>query len=168
MRGKTKNLLSIPGIFFFLGFCLVACTGDDNGSVIPKIEFIGLTKTRMIQGDFFEDSLRLLLKFEDGDGDLGFPQNDNRYDISLIDSRNNQIQDQYKLPVLPDSEGRPQKGQMSILVFTSCCLFKDQIPPCSAPPQYPLDSLFYKIVLRDRGGHVSDTVLSSKVYLECI
>lgn len=168
MKGKTINLITISCIFFYLGICLFSCSGDDTGSVIPKIEFIGLTKTRMIQGDFFEDSLRLLLKFEDGDGDLGFPQNDNRYDISLLDSRNNQIQDQYKLPPLPDSEGRAQKGQMSILVYTSCCLFKDQIPPCSSPPQYPLDSLIYKIVLRDRSGHVSDTVYSSIVYLDCL
>ncbi|MBL7821180.1 MAG: hypothetical protein JNL65_11245 [Saprospiraceae bacterium] len=168
MRGKTINLFTIPCIFFFLASFLIACSGDDTESIVPKINFIALTKTKMTQGDFFEDSLRLILSFEDGDGDLGFPQNDNRYDITLIDSRNNQIQDQYKLPPLPDSEGRAQKGQMSLLVYTSCCLFKDQIPPCSAPPQYPLDSLIYKIILRDRSGHTSDTVYSDKVYLKCI
>ncbi len=168
MNCKTIHPILNWAIIFQVLLIMAHCKSDDDLSSIPKIHFIQLTKSSLIQGDFFQDSLRLVLQFEDGDGDLGFPVNDSRFDITLFDSRNNKIQDQYKLPTLPDSEGRPQRGTLQLLVFTSCCLFKDQIPPCTAPPQYPIDSLFYKIILRDKAGHVSDTAVSSQVYLQCL
>ncbi|HEX5625045.1 MAG TPA: hypothetical protein VFX48_03430 [Saprospiraceae bacterium] len=106
-------------------------------------------------------------QFEDGDGDLGYGSRDERKDITIFDSRTGNVHDQYKLPDLPSSGDETQKGRISVLVFTTCCLFPAPIPPCSTPAQHPLDSLEFQIQLIDRAGHKSNLINSGKVYLNC-
>ncbi|MBK8484342.1 MAG: hypothetical protein IPO86_09525 [Saprospiraceae bacterium] len=152
----------------FLTCCIcIRCTKPENGSEIPKIELIGVSKTEMTQGDLNQDSLWLQFRFEDGDGDLGYGSGDSRKDIRVIDGRTGNIQDEYKIPDLIPSDKETQKGVLTILIFTSCCLFKDNIPPCSNPPQYPKDSLDFIINLIDKAGHISNDLHSGKIYLNC-
>jgi hypothetical protein len=152
-------------ILFLVSVIFMDCTKNDDVSVIPKIEFIGMTKSTLRQGDLNQDSLWLQFRFEDGD--LSYGSSDPRKDIVVKDSRTGFIQDEYKIPDLPPSENEAQKGIISILIFTSCCLFPDLIPPCSTPPQYPLDSLQFLLFIRDKAGHESNVIHSGFVKLLC-
>jgi hypothetical protein len=162
--------LLLPYILFLFIFFFLNCNKSDTISEIPRIEFIGMNKTQMKQSAFNEDTLWLQFKFEDGDGDLGHATSDITTDIIVRDSRTGFIQDEFKLPELPPSENDAQKGVMTIRVFTTCCLFPptpQNWPPCSTPPDFPLDSLQYIVTIRDRAGHESNAVYSDFVKLIC-
>lgn len=149
-------------ILFFLN-----CSKSDVLSIIPKIEYIGVNKFEMKQGDLNQDTLVLQFKFEDGDGDLGYGTQVTRADIFVKDSRTGNLQDSFKLPDLPPSQNDPQKGIISILIFTTCCLFPDGTPPCETPMKYPVDSLQYLIFIKDKAGHMSNIIHSDFIKLLC-
>ncbi len=155
-------------LIMLISIIYLQCAKNDSVSIIPKIEFIDKTKNSLRQGDINQDSLWLRFRFEDGDGDLSFGSMDPRKDIVVKDSRTGFIQDEYKIPDLPPSGNETQKGIISILIFTSCCLFPDNIPPCSDPPQYPVDSLQYLIFIKDKAGHESNVIQSGYVRLLCL
>ncbi len=121
----------------------------------------------MVQGDLNQDSIWLKFEFEDGDGDLGFGSNDIRQDIFVHDERTGNLHGAFKLPDLPQLGSGAQKGTISILLFTSCCIFPDNIPPCSTPLQYPVDTLIFSMYLTDRANHKSDTLQSGPLVLFC-
>ncbi|MDQ3141629.1 MAG: hypothetical protein M3Q56_05210 [Bacteroidota bacterium] len=151
----------------FISFLQPSCTKKEDISNIPTIEFKGLSKKSMKQGALNEDSLFLKFSFKDGDGDLGYGSTNPQKDIVVIDKRTGLIQDQYKLPDLPPSNGNPMSGTAEILIFTTCCLFPQGIPPCESPPQYPIDTLIYELYIRDKSGNESNHILSEFVILNC-
>lgn len=155
-------------LLIYLAIFLVACSTEEKADVIPSISLKQISKTSMIQGDLNQDSLWLIINFEDGDGDLGFGSLDSKQDLFLTDLRTGNLHDAYKLPDLPPSNGSLQKGTISLLVYTSCCLFPNNIPPCSAPPQIPQDSLRLELYLLDRNFNKSNVLLIEEIMLNCL
>lgn len=155
-------------LLIYLAIFLVACSTEEQADVIPSISLKQISKTSMIQGDLNQDSLWLIINFEDGDGDLGFGSLDSKQDLFLTDLRTGNLHDAYKLPDLPPSNGSLQKGTISLLVYTSCCLFPNNIPPCSAPPQFPRDSLRLELYLLDRNFNKSNVLLIEEIMLNCL
>jgi len=162
-RNKLERYL----VFFTLTVFLLGCNTENQGDEIPVISNVLISKSTMRQGDLNQDSLWVQFTFEDGDGDLGFGSQDSRHEIFIQDSRTNALYNSYKIPDLPPSNGAQQKGQINLLVFTTCCLFPNPIPPCSAPVQFPTDSLFFIVYIKDRAGHLSDTLQSPLIWLAC-
>lgn len=156
-------------IFSILGAMtmMLACQSTDDYSIIPSIKYIGVTKSALIQGDLNQDSLWLTFSFQDGDGDLAYSANSIEKDIFLYDKRLGLLLDSYKIPELANTNGNSLEGSMQILIYTTCCLFKDNIPPCSAPPQYPTDTLLFEIYIKDRAGHESNRISSQPIILYC-
>ncbi|MEO6190813.1 MAG: hypothetical protein ABIO44_11085 [Saprospiraceae bacterium] len=148
-------------------FIATSCTNNDNTSTNPSIQLIGLSKQSMLQGDLNQDSLLIQISFKDGDGDLGWGSSDSRKDIFVIDKRINLISDQFKIPDIPNSNGKPIEGELLVRLFTTCCLFPNNIPPCSAPPQYPFDTINYEIYIKDRAGNESNHIVTESVQLRC-
>ena len=165
------NRLQFSIIIFVFIFFILNCSKTDSISNIPKIEYIGMNKTLMRQGSINEDTVWLQFKFEDGDGDLGYGSADTTHtDIILKDSRTGNIQDKFNLPDLPPSENDAQKGVITIRILTTCCIFPKtpaNWQPCSAPPEFPIDSLQYLIYIIDRAGHQSNIIQSDFVKLLC-
>lgn len=159
--------------FHILIFCIILilmnCHKSEPISNIPQIEYIGVNKKQMKQGDLNEDTLWLQFRFEDGDGDLGYSSSDSRTDIFVMDSRTGNIQDKFKIPELPPSNNDVQKGMLTIRILTTCCFYppQDTIPPCTVQNKYPFDSLRYLIYIQDRAGHLSNTIQSDFVKLIC-
>lgn len=155
----------------FIACCLlillIQCTVENQGDETPKIELVGLSKSSLMQGDLNQDSLWLEFRFEDGDGDFGFGSTDARSEVFVYDERTQNLYDRFKIPDLPPSNGALQKGNIQILLFTTCCLFPNGIPPCSNPPQYPVDSLQFKLNILDRAGNMSNFILTEKLVLQC-
>ncbi len=139
-------------------------TSDD---IKPKISLLSFSKDTLKQGDLNQDSVFISFRFEDGDGDLGWGSSDLRRDIFVMDDRTNLIMDQFKIPDSPSSNGKPITGQLTIRVYTTCCIFPNQIPPCTTPPQYPFDSLTLDIYLKDRAGNESNHIKTPRIILRC-
>lgn len=146
----------------------MSCVESPNFSSIPHLEFKGMDKKTMTQGKLNSDSLTIILHFNDGDGDVGSDNPDGEQNLFLIDSRTGNIAESYKIPATgSNSSGNGISGDIEIKTFTTCCLFSDNIPPCSVVEFKKTDTLRYKIFLKDNAGHVSDTVVTSDIILEC-
>ena len=157
-------------VLFWLTLILsgwIACKDEVQTSDIPTIKYLSTNKIIMRQGDLNQDSIWLNFSFSDGDGDLGFGSSSGNQDIFLIDTRTNQLQDAFKIPDLPEAGGKPISGNASILIFTTCCLFPNNIPPCSNPTQFPVDSIRYELYIKDRAGHESNHEFSDWIVLMC-
>ena len=98
---------------------------------------------------------------------MAYPTTCSEKDIFLYDKRLGLLLDSYKIPELSNTNGNSLEGSMQILIYTTCCLFKDNIPPCSAPPQYPTDTLLFELYIKDRAGHESNRITSQAILLYC-
>ncbi len=161
-----KSIIAFNLLFFLI--ILSSCVSKPEFPDIPHLEFTGMDKNSMLQGDFNSDSIFIYLKFTDGDGDIGFETTDSLPNLFVIDSRTNNIAESIKIPKLPDTgTGNGVSGEIELKLYTTCCLFKDNIPPCSVIDNIPYDTLYYKIYLIDRAGNSSDTVYTDPIILEC-
>lgn len=151
----------------YLIFLIPACTDKNNISVIPSIKLIGLSKDTIKQGDLNQDSLFISISFEDGDGDLGWGSASSEKDIFLIDKRTGLVSDQFKIPDIPDANGEAISGILDVRVYTTCCLFTNNIPPCSSPVEFPTNTIRYEIYVKDRSGNESNRLVTNVVTLMC-
>lgn len=147
---------------------LSSCVNPPDFPEEPVLTFESLSKSEMLQGDFNEDSLFVLLSFTDGDGDIGRPTTDSTRDIVVFDNRTGKVQERFKMPEVPeDGTGNGIEGEITIRLFNTCCLFPGTFPPCSKVAQYPFDTITYDIYISDRAGHQSNTVTTTAVILRC-
>jgi hypothetical protein len=142
-------------------------------SEIPHLEFRGFSKTTMLQGVFQEDSVFLNLYFTDGDGDFGSVATDTSYsarNIFITDLRTNMQLGSYKSPFVPlEGAGNGVSGKIKIKLFTTCCIFPTSsgINPCTKSNLFPKNELPLEIYIKDRAGHVSNTVKADVLILDC-
>ena len=114
------------------------------------------------------DSLFLTFSFKDGDGDLGSGANNIRENITIRDGRTGDIYDLFKIPDIPNpGVANGLEGEITIKLFTTCCIFPDNIPPCLSPPQFPTNDLNFTILLKDDAGNESSTITTPFVTLNC-
>lgn len=148
--------------------CLSSCVKSPGFSDIPEIEFLGFSSQSMVQSSLNSDSLFLQFSFTDGDGDIGFDPDVFDQNIFIIDNRTGDRYDAFKAPVIPEQgASKGISGTVTLRLFTTCCLFPDNIPPCESPPQYKTDTLTLDIFIKDRAGNFSNRVTSSPIILEC-
>ncbi len=156
-------------LFYFLVLVsAIRCGLSPGFSDIPEIEFISISKDTINQGSLLTDSLLLVISFTDGDGDLGTERNGVFENIVLTDSRTQVRYDRYKIPPL-DIAGAMTgiEGEIILKVYNTCCLFPDNIPPCSRPPQYPFDELQLEVIMIDDSGNESNRITTPKITLLC-
>lgn len=161
-----KSLNKLYYLFFLL--LISACSKKPEYPIEPYLEFVKLSKNTLSQGTFNSDSLTVYLKFTDGDGDIGFDSKDSLQNLFIIDSRTGNFAERIKIPELPISGSEIGiSGEIEVLLYTTCCLFEDNIPPCSVIDGIPTDTLTYKIFLIDRANHSSDTVETTPIIIRC-
>ncbi len=165
MTNQTNNPVVLIYILWIL--CVnYACVTDRDVSEVPHISLTGLSKNAMKQSALNEDSLWLFLKFEDGDGDISYPATDTTRDVTIIDRRTGFLHDRYKLPDFQISGEKQIDGELKILIFTTCCLIEG-IPPCFSDTRFPTDTVDFDVFIRDRAGHVSNTVTIPDILIKC-
>lgn len=163
---QVKTIKKLYFIFFL--FLFVECTNKPDYPDSPYLEYIGLSKSTLIQGDLNTDSIKIFLEFTDGDGDIGLDQNDSLQNLFIIDSRTGNFAERIKIPEIPNTGfGNGVSGEIELLLYTTCCLYEDNIPPCSIIDGIPTDTLTYKIYMLDRAGNTSDTVETDPIILRC-
>ena len=166
---RLKNVTSKYLIFLAFAMALaVSCSDPPDYPDVPEIEYLGLSRDTLIQGDLNIDSTILHLSFTDGDGDLGFDPDESEQSIFITDTRTGFVQDRFKIPKIPIQGSRNEIfGEIEVRIYTTCCIFPDQIPPCSAPNQYPVDSVVYEVYIVDRAGNESNRILTEPIILLC-
>lgn len=162
-----KYTLYIVSILFTI-YMVPSCINAPDYPDEPVIEYIGISKNTLNQNNLNTDSVYLYFSFTDGDGDLGHAARDTFRNVFIVDTRTGNIQDRFKTPFIPlEGVGNGITGDIELLMYTTCCLFPDNIPPCSEPEQYPLDTIVYEVYLRDRAGNESNKITTEPIVLSC-
>ena len=163
MQIKYKYLIII-----LLGTTIFACSVRPQFSPIPELTYTGLSQNSMVQSSVLGDSLFLMFQFRDGDGDIGVANNQNDFDLVITDNRTGNVYDRYKTPFVPEQgASNGIEGSVQLKLFTTCCIFEDAIPPCSAPPSIPTDTMTLDIQMFDRAGNASNVITTDMIILFC-
>lgn len=146
-----------------LGF--FACIKPPSYPIEPVIEFVGLSKNVIQQSTLNEDSITINFTFTDGDGDLG--DNDS-INIFVTDTRQDFIANKFRIPYIPpEGAANGISGEVSIVTYSTCCIFPDGQVPCTPSDTYPVDTLTYKIQIRDRAGNLSNFIETPPILVLC-
>lgn len=153
---KVRVLFCVLGTLFLLSGC---GSREPVFPIEPKIEFLSISKKEVKE---FED-IDIIIKYQDGDGDLGNEISDStNYDLFLLDKRPGlptSFYDgiiRYNIPNLTTETRKPSiQGTIKInvqgLVRLNPFLSKEK---CS-----------FGIYLKDRAGHISDTVYTPDFFI---
>lgn len=150
-------------------FLLGSCHLKNDFSNTPELRFIAMNKDSLMQGFSREDSIEFYLELIDGDGDIGFEDEDTLSKSILIkDLRTGNISEQFNIPKIPENViGNGLQAEMQLKLYTTCCLLPENIPPCEKSDKYPFDTLRYEIVIIDRAGNQSEPIITPPIILIC-
>lgn len=142
----VKGVLLIIFLFFF------SCKKDkDTDDVIPKIEFVSLTPSTVIQN---QDSITFTIKYSDGDGDLG-ENTPAAKNLFLTDNRIH-IPTAYRISQLaPSGSSVAIQGTLNVVLKNT-----------SLTDSSNQQTTTFSIYVVDRAGHQSNSVTSSVVTIK--
>jgi hypothetical protein len=170
-------LKSFRLLFIFLPAGMVtlwnSCASPPDYPIEPLIEYVGMTKDTLrrppIPGSGGKiDTIFVTFSFTDGDGDIG---NKDSLDLFLTDTRTGVIENQYRIPLVPDlGASNGIKGEITFRLFSTCCIFPPELglDPCfGEAPSFRYDKVIYDIYLIDRAGHKSNVIQTEPIYVRC-
>lgn len=161
----STRLLLLAILFALLG---ASSCYPSVEKIAPVLSFVSFSDSTMVQSDLNKDSIHVTFHFEDRDGDIGYPTSLSGTDITIYDMRTGNVYDYFRTPRLPDSEYKGSvSGNIRIRLLSTCCIFPDNIPPCSVTKDYPTNDLVIGITLKDRAGNTSDTLIAPPITLLC-
>lgn len=132
---------------------LAACVPEPQYSFIPHIEFQSMSGNTFDELD--EDSLSIVVYFEDGDGDLG---SDDSINMFWEDSRVPGFPLAFKIPFIElQGNSKAISGTITTYYPISYCLDNDDA----------VDTFYYKIYIVDRAGNVSNVDSTDLIFLNC-
>lgn len=142
-----------------------ACIKPPSYPIEPVIEFTSLSKVTIQQSTLNEDSITINFTFTDGDGDLGDSDSIN---IFVTDTRQNFIANKFRIPFIPpEGAANGISGEVSIVTYSTCCIFPDGQVPCTPSVNYPVDTLTYKVQIKDRAGNLSNIIETPPIFVLC-
>ncbi len=164
-----KRITGTIALLTALVGCVWQCVRPPDYPIEPLIEFISLSKNTLKQTPLGQDSILITIGFTDGDGDLGFKNDEPS--IFITDGRDSFVKPPYRIPYIDQQgAGNGISGEISILLPTTCCIYTDPLTgfrlSCENVP-VKFDSVFYYIRIRDRAGHFSNQITTPKIQLIC-
>lgn len=157
-------------LLLFCALSFSACLKSPNYPAEPVIQFESISKDFLNQGILGPDpidSFMIVFSFTDGDGDISLPDGQDSANIYVIDSRQDNISQNFRIPPIPDSElGKDISGEISIKLAAPCCIFSNNTA-CYPNPAEPRDTFYYFIEIRDRAGHFSNRIQTPAIVLKC-
>lgn len=159
---NIKYLIGLSIIYFF---SVWGCTSPSDFSDIPEIEFVGFSKSTLLQGSQNQDTVILRINFKDGDGDIGQRQAIN---IEIKDLRlPNAVPFGFVIPEIPEQGSENGiSGTMDIRIFSVCC-FQGSVS-CQPFPGMPEDELTFSVQITDNAGNQSNIIETDPIRLLCI
>lgn len=148
------------------------CVQPPDYPIAPVIEYIGVSKNLLRQGEGYSDSLLVSFSFTDGDGDIGYPASDPTPSVFIRDSRDEFEKPPLQLPyVEPQGASNGISGEITVKLPTTCCIYisPEGIPfACDDVPfAIKFDTFFYYIKIRDRAGNESNEIQTELIRLQC-
>lgn len=167
MKSFSFLLLTVCAFILVLHSCIQAPDFPDE----PVIEFMGMSSQSMSQGALNQDSIKVFFSFTDGDGDLGIPLSERKpgnFDLFVIDTRTNNLQDKFYLPYVPPKGATNGiSGTAEVVLYNTCCIYQDGSSTCEPNEAEPTNELQYEIYIKDRSGNESNRILTSTINLVC-
>ncbi len=170
-----KTLLSInSGLFFLILTAFFSCQKPPEYDNVPHIEFKNVEKYSSLENNVKKDSLVIVTRFEDGDGDLGlseemaksepYNQGDNNinYFINIYIKKNGTFEllnlpfsfNGRFFPLAPDGRVGPIEGDLK---------YGGIVIRANNPLVKPGDVLRFVVYIRDRALNTSNTITTSEV-----
>ncbi|MBS1780737.1 MAG: hypothetical protein JST70_15520 [Bacteroidetes bacterium] len=140
---------------------LGACKKQNSNSSTPFVYFESLTPNS-VTASSPKDTVFISFKVVDGDGDLGNDPTSGNHDVYLIDTRVNQA-NPYFFPSIPSDLQNAKDGitaHCTVKVIAALFLQKR-----NDTAHLLADTVVYKIYVKDRAGHNSDTITAPPIYL---
>lgn len=181
------RLLSKLVVFALSLLMLKSCISPPSYPLAPRIEFRSFSDTLINQLDTFS----VTIYFEDGDGDLGnnaagnipctnpcLPEevdtscfNNTLFNVFAVDDRTGCLL--ASGTVIPDIPAKGStnaiSGEMIITVGPVCCFDRvNNLGGCIPLPEYPRDSLTFKLRIRDKAGNFSNELSVGPVFINCL
>ena len=133
---------------------LMACDDSPVFPLEPEIEFVSITPEQATQ--FTSDEIQLTIRYQDGDGDLGYEGTEKINNLYITDTRayfatNPARTTAYSIPSLtPDTRKPSIQGEITISIMT--------------PPAEPnAELLVYEVYIVDRAGNISNVIQTSPI-----
>jgi len=153
-----KNILLLSVLVLSIG----ACVQPPDYPIEPEIEFVRVSKSEINQA---VDTFTITFAYTDGDGDIGLDDSNPQNNVIITDSRTG-YQESFKVPVVPQQGANNGiSGEISLLVFASCCLNSN--PICLPTPNANPEEIIYSIQMYDKAENESNTIIASPIYLIC-
>ena len=154
---NMQKMKTLPGVIILLSILLISC-GKDRFTVEPQIEFkkfkpnIFYSSTTMNQ---VEKQPYIIFELRDGDGDIGFSDEDTSKIV--IKNVSTGKESQYKFP---DFGGKTKDLQtdMEIGLFDVMGAI-----PKTLPRPYT-DTISFEVYVRDHAGHKSNVIHAAPFY----
>jgi hypothetical protein len=163
---SISNFLKKNSLFVLFAVLVAACASPPEYPDTPAIEFLSMSKDTLQRGSFFNDTTFVKFSFTDGDGDIG---DEDSLQLVVTDSRNN-FENEFRIPFVPEFGDSGLKGEITVRLFTSCCIFPDSLylEGCTdVLASMPYDEVTFDIYIKDRKGHESNTITTTPVYIRC-
>ncbi|MBO9203966.1 MULTISPECIES: hypothetical protein [Niastella] len=147
-------------LYSALGLILFAACGKDKFQDKPTVEIksVNPTQVSVLSGSYTE----ILLGFTDKQGDLD--------SVYLYKERLNSIQKPVQFPILPyrlPDFPEKSKGEIKLTILnTDLVASENPRNQPNAPNGKEPDTIIFKIIVKDRGGNVSDTVTTEQLVIE--
>ena len=142
------------GVLFSVLFICVSCrdnADDPPVSIIPEIKLKSFTQDTILE---FEDILTLNIRYQDGDGDLGFEEPDS-YAVFIRDARLTKYDGFYLAPVAPPGALIAVQGDLKV-EFPDLFVFGNRSEERTK---------FY-IYMVDRKGNKSNELITPEVIIK--
>lgn len=140
---------AIIAFCFFLAATFCGCSDEESPlDIIPEIRLKEIAPTTVVQ---FRDSIRIVIEYEDGDGDVGYWNSDSLA-LSVHDLRLASPDYYYVRPLTPAGNSLAITGTIRIVIRSTFLLGNGNS-----------EKTRYEIKLKDRAGHWSNTVATPEV-----
>lgn len=173
----TNDIFSKKGLFFItlLSFGASSCFKAPDFPTTPVIEYVGFQKiVRLDQTSAAnKDSVTITLKFQDGDGDLGYSSAER--DIAAKAQNYNYVVKAFRKKNGRITEFTPLE---SLSGYFPRLKLDDKIGPIEGTLDYSIDflhpftfkrdSLQFQIFIKDRAGNISNTIETEMIVVNNI
>lgn len=141
-------------VLFLVGTMgMISCNSDDAVSepnppisIVPALEYLSVNQTSVQQ---LEENLQFILRYTDGDGDLGF-ENADSLSLWVTDQRADLVHQYHVPPLAPDQTEVTIRGELEVNIDNVILL--DQ--------QNSSEEAVFSFKIKDRAGQWSNEVSS--------
>lgn len=172
---RKKVFLVSAFVISSLVALLSGCYKEPTFDVVPSIEFADIRKQTVLDAidGQKKDSVILTIKFQDGDGDIGF---DSKLDVDAINAASLKGDFHFVVKTFQQRRGRlVARDDFNFSGFPPRLKNDGKIGPIEGKLDYSMDfpfsftakkdSLKFQVFIKDRAGNISNTIESKFIVL---